>query len=191
MEFAIAIRAAEDQLRSKPFSFCRSTTLSSNPFHFCRSETTSYLHILNLLKVTWNQWFAGKSHLSLFVSADPQMRGEGRALRSLPVRQAGPGARGGACPPKPARPAGGRCVGGRSAVSKAKACLSISRVIYGMRKPPPHKPPVFNYLRNNSGGGYTPLTSGRSLRTLYFRASAGAYTNDHSSAVRNIDAPSR
>ena len=80
MEYDIAIRAAEDQLRTKLFSFCRSTTPSANPFRFCRSKTTSDLHILRLLKLPWNQSFAGKSYLSLVVPADPQMRGEGDTL---------------------------------------------------------------------------------------------------------------
>ncbi len=128
MEHARAIRVAEDQLRSKPFSLCRSATPSANPFRFCRSKTTSYLHILQLLKIPWIQWFVGKSRLTLFVSADPQMQGEECALRSPGVGRAIP-----------------------HVPTNVPSCIS-SFFTY-LRKPPASKPTVFTYLRNNGGGG--------------------------------------
>ena len=156
MEHDRAIRAAEDQLRTKLFSFCRSTTPSANPCRFCRSKTTPDLHILQLLKLPRNQWFAEKLHLSLLVSADPQMGGR-RGTRIL---------------------------------TRVLYCISFS--FKRLCKSSTHKPTVFSRLRKYEGEGAPPrLTSLCSPRTLYFRASAGAYNSSYPRSVRNIDAPSR
>src|SRR5208282_664104 len=67
---------------------CTSATPVCKSFSFCRSEIPSYLHIPQLPKLPWNQWFARKCRLNPFLSAHPKSRGRGRyaAVRARELR---------------------------------------------------------------------------------------------------------